>query len=78
LLIEREHSLRRDAVRQAGTAPIEDDDARKARERLDEAHEGRRLPHGFDVVEHAGDDDDVDGRVADDLVRDAELAVAET
>ena len=29
----------------------------KTRERLDEAHERGRLPHGSDVIEHARDDD---------------------
>src|SRR5437867_1000546 len=73
LRVERRYDVGRKAVGQAGAAPVEKNDPAESGERLDEADEGRLFPHRFDVVEDAGNDDEVDGRIADDLIRDAEL-----
>jgi hypothetical protein len=61
-------------VRESRAAFVEVDEPREPGEFLIEAPEGRHLPDQLEVGDEAGDEDDVDRAVADDGVRDVDVA----
>jgi hypothetical protein len=62
-----------DAIREAEPAPVEDDHAREARERVQEARQRGELPVEIEVRDPAGDPDEV-RPLAENLVRDVDVA----
>ena len=61
-------------IRETGPACVEDDEPRERSEAAEEPREGRLIPLVLDMREQARDEHEVDGAVADDLVRDVDLA----
>ena len=75
-LLDRRQVVHADRVGQAGAALVEDDDTTERRQLVEQAGEGREVPHGVDVAEPLVDEDEVDRAVPEDLVGDMELAGA--
>src|SRR5207253_7793007 len=69
-ILEWRKVLRREAVGQPGAAPVDEDQPRERRELLEEAGIRKELPLPEEVRRVAGEIEQVDRTVADDLVRD--------
>ena len=65
-----------DRVGQARAATVEQDQAREAREPLEEGGDARLGPQVLDLLQLRRDVDEVDRAVADDLVGDVDVAGA--
>jgi hypothetical protein len=76
-LLERGQTVGRDGVGEPGPPLVEQDEPGERPEPLEEPGEPRLLPHEFDVGDEPGDVDEVEGSIADDLVRDAHFTATQ-
>ena len=63
-----------DAIRQAGAALVEQDDARELAEPTEKTGEGRLGPEAIEMRDPPHHEHEVDRSVADDLIRDVDVA----
>ena len=73
-LLEGGRPLVRHAIRQARPALVEQDEPREGREAFVETRDRRILPAKLDVADPAGREEQIEGAVTDDLVRDVQSA----
>ena len=73
-LLERRQRI--DRIGEPRPAPVHQDEPREPREPLEERREGGLLPRVLDVRHPAGDEEQIDVALPDDLVRDVDVASA--
>jgi hypothetical protein len=73
--LERREVTRRESVGEAGPSPVHEDQSREAGEALEEPCVGWVFPSEVQVADEAGEECDIDGAVAHDLVGEGGVAV---